>query len=368
MVPSRLHLRSSTSRVPPPFLYCSLRFLSFSFAPNLKSPQIILQPSNYGLRRVLNVHDQSVTSNRQDGTFHKTPTTLIKESILTETSQELEFLTDNNVITRDQFDAIVRQLPSETSLTGASVVPTPAMNNLSLSNTNGTRNEKVASLYDNTPQQSYNPPPAYGNPSPAPPPPAAAAPVLATAVSLYAYNGTDAGDLNLAPNDHIAITEYMNAEWWKGRNERTGQEGIFPRSYVRLEENKALSPGPQQSSYGNMPMDVSQNAQQQQQQQPEGEKKKGTASKIGGKLGNAALFGAGGKFIQHVNSYGSRYTDHMDSYYRKQHRQLYFLSIFCKVVHKLFCLFGRLWFDEALDSHMLFRSKIMEAIAFCKAG
>lgn len=51
----------------------------------------------------------------------------------------------------------------------------------------------------------------------------------------------------------------MNAEWWKGRSERTREEGIFPRSYVKVEEKP---PQPTRtdtgSSYGNMPMDVSQ--------------------------------------------------------------------------------------------------------------
>jgi hypothetical protein len=108
---------------------------------------------------------------------------------------------------------------------------------------------------------------------------------LTYATSLYPYSATDAGDLSFAANDRVAVTEYMNAEWWKGRNERTGQEGIFPRSYVRVDEKSPTAPsGP--ASYGNVPMDVA------QQGQPE---KKSTAAKLGGKLGNAAIFGAGGK-------------------------------------------------------------------------
>ena len=76
---------------------------------------------------------------------------------------------------------------------------------------------------------------------------------------------SDAGDLAISPNDRISITEFMNADWAKGRNERTGQEGIFPRSYVTILDEKNLvssiappPPTPQQmSSYGNMPLDVS---------------------------------------------------------------------------------------------------------------
>ena len=56
----------------------------------------------------------------------------------------------------------------------------------------------------------------------------------------------------------------MNADWAKGRNERTGQEGIFPRSYVNIvdEKNAVAAPvnaPPPPSNYGNMPLDVSQN-------------------------------------------------------------------------------------------------------------
>ena len=56
----------------------------------------------------------------------------------------------------------------------------------------------------------------------------------------------------------------MNADWAKGRNERTGLEGIFPRSYVAIVDEKngvaahQPPPPPVQSSYGNMPLDVSQ--------------------------------------------------------------------------------------------------------------
>lgn len=115
---------------------------------------------------------------------------------------------------------------------------------------------------------------------------------LTTAVALYAYTATDAGDLNLQPNDRIAVTEYMNAEWWKGRNERTGHEGIFPRSYVRVEE-KAMDPVPQPSSYGNMPHDVAQQPVMAGPVDNKHSKLQDGGKKFGKKLGNAAIFGAG---------------------------------------------------------------------------
>ncbi|KAE8838328.1 hypothetical protein HRS9139_02711 [Pyrenophora teres f. teres] len=127
------------------------------------------------------------------------------------------------------------------------------------------------------------------------------APVLAHASAMYQYNAQDAGDLALMPNDKVVVTEYMNNEWWKGRNERTGMEGIFPASYVRKEEKAVMpvytpsaTPAPAPSNYGNMPLDVASGAQAQQQQ-PAGEPSKMEANgkKFGKKLGNAAIFGAG---------------------------------------------------------------------------
>lgn len=110
---------------------------------------------------------------------------------------------------------------------------------------------------------------------------------------MYQYNAQDAGDLALMPNDGIVVTEYMNNEWWKGRNERTGQEGIFPASYVRREEKAVMPtppPGPVASNYGNVPMDVSQGAQNGPHEPSKGEE---MGKKFGKKLGNAAIFGAG---------------------------------------------------------------------------
>lgn len=107
----------------------------------------------------------------------------------------------------------------------------------------------------------------YYAPSPAPalPPPAyatAAPPTIATASALYEYNPTDAGDLPLLPNDRILVTEYMNTDWAKGRNDRTGAEGIFPRTFIKvLDEKSNFSTGARYnkpSNYGNVPLDVSQ--------------------------------------------------------------------------------------------------------------
>ena len=108
------------------------------------------------------------------------------------------------------------------------------------------------------------PPPPPPPPPPAPPPttppgarpqppqpPAPAKPVLIHARGLYRYQGPDARDLHLDRDDQIAVHQYMNADWWMGTNLRTGQEGIFPRNYVHVEEKRGF-PG-QQPGYAPSP-------------------------------------------------------------------------------------------------------------------
>ncbi|KAK4697746.1 LAS seventeen-binding protein 1/2, partial [Lecanoromycetidae sp. Uapishka_2] len=205
---------------------------------------------------------------------------------------ELEFLTDSSVITPQQLSNFLSQLPAQTSLHAPlqSPAPTPAptqttplsppvnqLNNASL-------NEKQNNFYAPTPVHPL-PPPAYGTPlAPA---------TLATASALYEYHPSDAGDLAIQPNDRVFITEFMNADWAKGRNERTGMEGIFPRSYVAIvdEKKNGPPPPPMQINYGNMPLDVSQSSSGAT---PKPESKlNANGKKFGKKMGNAAIFGAG---------------------------------------------------------------------------
>ena len=108
---------------------------------------------------------------------------------------------------------------------------------------------------------------------------------------MYEYHPSDAGDLPLQPDDRIAITEFMNADWAKGRNERTGQEGIFPRSYVNIVDEKSalagqVKPTPTPSNYGNVPLDVSQS---------------GGGSSVGGAAG-----GPNSKMNQHGKKFGKK--------------------------------------------------------------
>lgn len=209
------------------------------------------------------------------GSAEEFQTAQVNRSIRT-IKAELEYLRDASIITPQALNDLLSRIPAQTALHAPISVgalpsavnaptspvhsplpPTASLNNISLSdqrngsaNTNGHYNEK-SEYYQ--PNAAAQPPPAYNAP-----PPAANWPPLAQATALYAYTSADAGDLELQPNDHVTVTEYMNAEWWKGRSTRTGQEGIFPRSYVKVIDEK----GPPQANntsnnYGNMPLEVS---------------------------------------------------------------------------------------------------------------
>ena len=165
------------------------------------------------------------------------------------TAQELQFLADSSLLNQSQLSAITALLPSPSSSSSVrDSVPNIVANN--------PPSEQQTNTYYQ-PIVSPAPPPAYAQPT-----------ALTTASSIYAYAPTDAGDLALLPNDRVQIYEYMNSDWAKGRNERTGQEGIFPRSYVNIIDEKNRNQGsimvpapptPQQgNNYGNMPLAVSQ--------------------------------------------------------------------------------------------------------------
>ncbi|OAL70959.1 hypothetical protein A7D00_4621 [Trichophyton violaceum] len=195
---------------------------------------------------------------------------------------ELEFLADSSVITPAQLSSILEQLPSQTQLhaplhqpvTESTYSPPSAqLSRVSL-------NEKAESPYSSPP-----PPPTYSS----------APPVLSLASALYAYTPTDAGDLALQPNDRIQVLEHMNNDWWRGRNERTHLEGIFPRTYVSVIEEKPIIHSPQPISYNNMPLEISQSGSSSHGKVPSKFEENG--KKFGKKMGNAgfraAIFGAG---------------------------------------------------------------------------
>ncbi|GAM88495.1 hypothetical protein ANO11243_065280 [Dothideomycetidae sp. 11243] len=221
---------------------------------------------------------------------------------------ELEFLTDASVITPQTLSHILEQIPAQTALhaplsvgavptaaavPGAPQPPTNAMQNTHLTDNNLAPWQRQQQQQQPSPVPSPAPPPSYGQPPPSTMPP------LCAAIALYGYKGEDEGDLTLQPNDFIEVTEYMNAEWWKGRSTRTGAVGIFPRSYVRVEEQKHFPPQQeqQQSGYGNMPLETSGMGNGTG---PVPSKNQEMGKKFGKKLGNAAIFGAGASIGSHI--------------------------------------------------------------------
>jgi LAS seventeen-binding protein 1/2 len=235
--------------------------------------------------------------------------------LLTFLTQELEALAETGAISDEQYDTIMNALPAESALSGtsrttaqASPPPAASFTNLSLNN---------------------NSPPAYGNASPPSLPGREnpSRPELTRANALYRY--AEPGDCNFEVGDQIAVYEYMNADWWLGKNLRTGQEGVFPVNYVQPQANPPPPPRPGLNSppsqgpyYGSDKAGTSYGggypAQPQQYQDPpppapsdpynsaippmqmanqpvEQRPSKGAemGKKFGKKLGNAAIFGAG---------------------------------------------------------------------------
>ncbi|RJE19265.1 SH3 domain protein [Aspergillus sclerotialis] len=228
---------------------------------------------------------------------------------------ELEFLTDSAVLTHDQYSSILSQLPAENSPSARSQPqPVQPVQPVQPAQPAQPSPQPVADPAP-APAPVQSPPAPYSPPtnqfantslnekaglhnqySSPPPPPAyaQAPPVLSIASALYAYTPTDPGDLALYPHDRIQVLEHMNNDWWRGRNERTGMEGIFPRSYVNVINEKAPVPPP--SSYGNMPLEVSQSGSTPAPVGPDGKhpsKFEEHGKKFGKKMGNAAIFGAG---------------------------------------------------------------------------
>ncbi|KAI4106405.1 MAG: hypothetical protein L6R37_002203 [Teloschistes peruensis] len=232
---------------------------------------------------------------------------------------ELEYLTDASILSPAQLSTILNLLPAQTPLhvpvhsTAPTTTTSPSPNHLagitsqfknSFLSPQQPQNEKKGDSYY-SPQQQQQPTPIIPAPTPIapiaaiPPPAYSHTPKpIASASALYEYLPSDAGDLAIAPNDRISILEFMNADWAKGRNERTGAEGIFPRSYVQIVDEKSamvMPPQQQTSGYGNVPMDVSQSGTGAAASGSGGGESKFNqqGKKFGKKMGNAAIFGAG---------------------------------------------------------------------------
>ncbi|KAI6168867.1 hypothetical protein EDD17DRAFT_449586 [Pisolithus thermaeus] len=52
--------------------------------------------------------------------------------------------------------------------------------------------------------------------------------------ALYDYNSEDPGDLTIEAGSRILVVERSSEDWWKGKINGQGREGLFPASYVKL--------------------------------------------------------------------------------------------------------------------------------------
>ncbi|KAF5026207.1 hypothetical protein F66182_1704 [Fusarium sp. NRRL 66182] len=245
--------------------------------------------------------------------IHQTPS----DDVPADTSKELENLLERGVIDDSVYDTINTALPPESSLSGPLRTATGASNNNASAKTATPAPAKAASpapptkaLEDLKVKSPSPAPPAYDQTPPPGLPNRNVKPTVAHARALYRYAASDGRDLSFEKDDRIAVYEYMNQDWWMGLNERTQQEGIFPRNYVLVDQEtkKPVAPQPQygypaQAQYGPPaqqnpynshvpPMAV---AEGSGQQGGDGKDNKVNeyGKKFGKKLGNAAIFGAG---------------------------------------------------------------------------
>ncbi|KAI6033880.1 hypothetical protein PISMIDRAFT_575332 [Pisolithus microcarpus 441] len=52
--------------------------------------------------------------------------------------------------------------------------------------------------------------------------------------ALYDYNSEDPGDLRVEAGSRILVTARSSEDWWTGKIDGQGREGLFPASYVKL--------------------------------------------------------------------------------------------------------------------------------------
>ncbi|CUM67665.1 uncharacterized protein PRCAT00005367001 [Priceomyces carsonii] len=262
---------------------------------------------------------------------------------LTTIKTELEFLRDSEVITEELYNGLERSLPAKyqkdmapwgidkLGSAGVKVSEAPVNHDATDKLSEDLNKTSLAS------QPSSASPPRLSpevSSSKAPEP-------LGYCKALYDYQAQESGDLNLHKDEKVAILEHLSEDWWKGYKKGEGRDraGVFPSNYVtvvsqqefefdrqspalpknekasyELNQQQFTQPPPQyydqqalgpqqlqpQSSYGGYAQYPPPSANyspnpMQAQQSAEGQLPlpHPHLRKFGGKLGNAAIFGAG---------------------------------------------------------------------------
>lgn len=265
-------------------------------------------------------------------------TALINRS-LTTIRTELEFLLDSEVITQGLYEKLVNAIPAkhlkdstvwDTDKLGLETAPKTAVDSI------------TTSLADTKIAPPAGPPLTVSSLRP-----------VGYCRVEYDYASQESGDLALQKDDKVAVVEHLSEDWWKGYKKADGpsKTGVFPSNYVKViseqefennvrhaapsPSNEKASYEPEKATYSsgngsynqqylpqppqyNSPQYPQQQLQQQpsyggyaqypppstnyytpqQQQQPqvqvaEQPHEQSAFRKFGGKLGNAAIFGAG---------------------------------------------------------------------------
>ncbi|KAI5851772.1 hypothetical protein BZA05DRAFT_473926 [Tricharina praecox] len=227
---------------------------------------------------------------------------------------ELDFLVETGVLTSSQMSQILNILPNPSGVTATLRAQTPATMAPAQSATPavphmGFTPPMSPPASTKTPAHEKAMQPISGPTPPQPPPPSytASAGILSRAEAMWAFNGSEAGDLSFQAGETIEVIEKIKDDWWRGRVMGQIEIGLFPSSYVKetqvLGNGAGKLPGlpPRKetgySAYGpggNMMTDVTHGSGSGEYQN---EEKKGAlgknGEKFGKKLGNAAIFGAG---------------------------------------------------------------------------
>lgn len=256
---------------------------------------------------------------------------------LTTVKTELEFLCDSDVITKDLYQQLVTSLPEKYHKDMAPWDVGVDKVDKDVGNTD-TKQEKQETIPQAAPQAA----------------PQAPETAIGYCKALYSFQSQQSDDLSFNKDELLCVKQHLSPDWWKGyRKNDPHTEGVFPSNYVQgisYQEysgtgsslSSGLSSGPNekanygpnekadygpsapyqyptpsnssnhsvpsysQPDYSQFPPPSTNYYQNQNQQQPQQYQNQqgqtivehnganqGHMRKFGGKLGNAAIFGAG---------------------------------------------------------------------------